>query len=85
MPETYAAKTAHLKIFSIETGESDEGRYEMLDDVITPEQVQTLFNYLCDDNGRYTPKGTKVCLAFKFSNIADIKTKKYDAILKAAK
>ena len=83
---TYAAKTSHVKVFSIETGENDESRAEAMDtDVISPEQVQILFNYLCDYNGRYTPKGTKVCLAFKFSNLAEIKTKKFEAILKAAK
>jgi hypothetical protein len=82
---TYAAKTAHLKVFSIETGESDEGRYEALDDVISSEQVSQLVDLLCDENGRYTPKGTKVCMAFKFANINEIKSKKFDAILKAAK
>lgn len=81
---TYAAKTAHLKVFSIETGESDEGRYEALDDVITNEQVQELLPYLCDENNRYTDKGSKICAAFKFTNINEIKTKKFDSILKAA-
>ena len=83
---TYAAKTSHLKVFSIETGENDESRLELLDtDVISQEQVNVLYPLLCDENGRYTPKGTKVCLAFKFSNLAEIKTKKFEAILKAAK
>ena len=83
---TYAAKTAHLKIFSIETGENDESRLELLDnDVIDSNQANVLIPLLCDDVGRYTPKGEKIRKAFKFTNISDIKTKKYDAILKEAK
>ena len=81
---TYAAKTAHLKVFSIETGESDEGRYEVLNDAIGEEEINKLIPLLCDENGRYTEKGSKICMAFKFTNINEIKTKKFDAILKAA-
>ena len=81
---TYAAKTAHLKVFSIETGESDEGRYEALDDLITSEQVEHLIPLLCDDTGRYTQKGQKICTAYKFTNINEIKSKKFNAINQAA-
>ena len=31
-----------------------------------------------------TEKGLKICRAFKFQNIADIRSKQYDKILKAA-
>lgn len=81
---TYAAKTAHLKVFSIETGESDESRYEALDDAIGYDQINQLMPLLCDENGRYTKKGTTICTAYKFTNIHDIKSKKFEAILKAA-
>ena len=81
---TYAAKTAHLKVFSIETGESDESRYEAVDDVITPDQAALLFPLLCGDDGCYTDKGAKMSVAYKFKNINEIKSKRFDAILKAA-
>ena len=81
---TYAAKTAHLKVFSIETGESDESRYEAIDDVITPDQAALLFPLLCGDDGCYTDKGAKMSVAYKFKNITEIKSKRFDAIFKAA-
>jgi len=82
---TYAAKTSHLKIFSIETGESDESRYDALDlDTINEDQVKKLYPYLCDANGRYTEKGEKIRKAFKFVNLVDIKSKKYQAVLTVA-
>jgi len=82
---SYATKTAILKALSLETGENDESRAEALDiDTITDEQVSKLVPLLCDENGRYTTKGTKICMAFKFANINEIKTKKFESILKAA-
>ena len=83
---SYATKTAMLKVFSLETGENDESRADVMDfDLINQEQSQILFNLLCDpETSQYTEKGLKICRAFKFQNIADIRTKQYDKILKAA-
>lgn len=83
---SYATKTAMLKVFSLETGENDESRADVMDfDLINQEQSQMLFNLLCDpETSQYTEKGLKICRAFKFQNIADIRTKQYDKILKAA-
>jgi hypothetical protein len=83
---SYATKTAMLKVFSLETGENDESRADIMDfDLISQEQSQVLFNLLCDPTtSQYTEKGLKICRAFKFQNIADIRTKQYDKILKAA-
>ena len=83
---TYGAKISMVKIFQIETGINDESRTEIMDfDLIDQEQQQTLFNLLCDpETSQYTEKGLKICRAFKFQNIQDIRTKQYDKILKAA-
>jgi len=83
---SYATKTAMLKVFSLETGENDESRADVMDfDLINQEQSQILFNLLCDPTtSQYTEKGLKICRAFKFQNIQDIRTKQYDKILKAA-
>ena len=83
---TYAAKTAHVKVFSIETGENDESRAEAMDtDTISDEQMRELLPYVCDANGAYTDKGQRIRKAFKFLNLLEIKSKKFDAILKEAK
>ncbi len=70
-------------------GEDLNGEYE--DDgskkvllTISSEQIDILLPLLCDDSGNYTEKGLKVCSAFKFSNLNEIKTTKYNQILKAA-
>ena len=82
---SYATKSAMLKVFSLETGENDESRADVMDfDLINQQQSQTLFDLLCDESGMYTDKGSKVAKAFKFQNITDIRTKQYDKILKAA-
>ncbi len=82
---SYATKSAILKVLSLETGENDESRADIMDfDLITPEQQGVLFGLLCGEDSRYTEKGLKICRAFKFQNIADIRTKQYDKILKAA-
>lgn len=52
--------------------------------VITDEQVSALFNLLCDESGNYTQKGMRVCQAFKFTNINEIKPKDFAKIFKAA-
>ena len=82
---SYATKTAMLKVFSLETGENDESRADIMDfDLINQDQQNVLFELLCDENGNYTEKGSKVARAFKFNNLADIRTKQYDKVLKAA-
>ena len=82
---SYATKSAMLKVFSLETGENDESRADVMDfDLISQEQSLKLFNLLCDESGMYTDKGSKVAKAFKFQNIQDIRSKQYDKILKAA-
>jgi len=78
---TYAVKTAVLKQFFLETGENDESREEERDlSVISETQQAELFDLLCDTNGQYTGKGLKVARAFKFSNLEDIKSSKFDRI-----
>lgn len=82
---TYAVKTAILKQFTLETGEDDESRSEQADvNFISGDQQQQLFNLLCDQQGNYTPKGLKIAKAYKFNNLGEIKTKKFNEILKAA-
>ena len=83
---TYAIKTMVLKMFFLETGENDESRTEDVNPIyITEDQVNELYPLLCDESGSYTPKGLKVCQAFKFQNLVDIKASKFNAIMKAAK
>lgn len=83
---SYATKSAMLKVFSLETGENDESRADVMDfDLINQEQQSMLFNLLCDPaTNQYTEKGLKICRAFKFQNITDIRTKQFDKIYKAA-
>ncbi|MDX1473340.1 MAG: ERF family protein [Reinekea sp.] len=83
---TYAVKTAILKQFTLETGEDDESRSEANDiNFINDEQQRVLFELLCDHQGMYTPKGQRIARAYKFNNLTEIKSKKYEEILKAAK
>ena len=82
---SYGVKSAMLKVLSLETGENDESRSDIMDfDLINQDQQQQLFRLLCDANGAYTEKGIKITRAFKFSNLEDIRTKQFDKILKAA-
>ena len=82
---SYAAKSVLLKVFSLETGENDESREEQRDiNLISASQVDQLFPLLCDANGAYTEKGQKVCRAFKFNNLNEIKSKKFHEILRFA-
>lgn len=82
---TYAVKTAILKQFTLETGEDDESRAEASDiNFINDEQQRILFGLLCDSQGMYTPNGQRIARAYKFNNLTEIKTKKYEEILKAA-
>ena len=82
---SYAAKSVLLKVFTLETGESDESREEQRDiNLISPKQIDQLVNLLCDEKGMYTEKGNKVSRAFKFTNISEIKSKKFNEVLRFA-
>ena len=82
---TYATKISMLKVFGIETGDNEESRADQRDtNLITAEQVDQLFKLLCDAGGNYTDKGLKVCKAFKFGNLGEIKAKKFNEILRFA-
>ena len=82
---SYAAKSVLLKVFCLETGENDESREEQRDiNLISAAQVDQLIPLLCDENGNYTEKGQKVCRAFKFNNLNEIKSKKFNEILRFA-
>jgi hypothetical protein len=83
---TYATKISMLKVFGIETGDNEESRADASDvDFISQEKQGTLFNLLCDpETSQYTEKGLKICRAYKFQNISDIRAKQYNKILKAA-
>jgi len=83
---SYAAKSVLLKVFCLETGENDESRSEEMNfDLISNEQAGQLFNLLVDQETQMlTPKGEKIARAFKFNHISEIKTSKFNQILKAA-
>ncbi len=82
---SYATKSAILKVLSLETGENDESREEQRDfNLVSAAQVEQLLPLLCDSNGNYTEKGLKLCRAFKFTNLSDIKAKKFNEVLRAA-
>lgn len=83
---SYATKSVYLKVFSLETGESDESREEQKDiNLINGDQAAELYDLLCDDQGMFTEHGQKVCRAFKFNNLNEIKSKKFNEILRFAK
>ena len=82
---TYAAKISMVKVFQIETGINDESREEQRDiNLISAEQVDQLLPLLCDESGYFTEKGKKVCRAFKFNDLSEIKAKKFNEILRYA-
>ena len=82
---TYATKISMLKAFGVETGDNEESRVDQKNvSLISAEQVDQLIGLLCDESGNYTEKGQKVCRAFKFNNLNEIKSKKFDEILRFA-
>lgn len=82
---TYATKSAILKVLNLETGENDESRSEQADvDFISTEQQQQLFNLLCNPDGLYNELGLKICKAYRFQNLNEIKSKKFAEILNVA-
>tara|TARA_R110000851_G_C13009664_1_gene559206 strand:- start:616 stop:1158 length:543 start_codon:yes stop_codon:yes gene_type:complete len=82
---TYATKISMLKVFGVETGDNEESRADQKDiNTINDEQQATLYQLMVDQNtGQLNNKAQKVAAAFKFQQIANIKTSKYAAILKA--
>lgn len=82
---TYATKTSMLKVFGIESGDNEESRADQMDiDTINQEQQAQLFSLLCDASGMYTEKGQRIAKAYKFTNLSEIKTKKFNEILGVA-
>ena len=82
---TYAVKTAVVKQFYLETGEDDESRADIADtDFIGQEQIAQLQSLLLDANGNPTDKLNRISRAYKFSSFEQIKSKKFNEILKAA-
>ena len=83
---TYAVKQFVVKRFYFEAGENDESRAEQADiDTIDNEQQMELYLLLCDDQGNYNEKGLKVASAFNFKNLSEIKSRRFNDILKLAK
>jgi hypothetical protein len=82
---TYAVKTAVMKQFYFESGEDDESRSEQSDvDFIDNEQQMQIYNLIVDPSTQMlTPKGEIIARAFKFNHISEIKSKKFDEVLKA--
>ena len=82
---SYGVKSAMLKVFNLETGENDESRMEEQNfDYITNEQQGVLYELMVDPaTSMLNHKAQKVARAFKFQNINEIKSSKYDDILKA--
>ena len=83
---SYGVKSAMLKVFNLETGENDESRMEEQNfDYIDNDQQMTLFGLIVDPETQcLTTKGQKIARAFKFNHISEIKSSKYNEILKAA-
>lgn len=54
-------------------------------DCINEKQYNELFALLCDEEGCFNEKGEQVSLAFKFNNINEIKSKKFNEILRFSK
>ncbi len=80
---SYASKTVFLKVFCLETGENDESREDQRDtNLIDGNQVDQLMTLLCGSDGHYNEKGLKVSRAFKFTNLNEIKAKKFNEVLR---
>lgn len=50
---------------------------------ITSDQVNELMKHMCDENGYFNEKGVQAQEAFKFKNLNEIPSKKFNQILKA--
>ena len=75
----------YINMDNVETGDNEESRADQKDiNTINDEQQATLYQLMVDQNtGQLNNKAQKVAAAFKFQQIANIKTSKYAAILKA--
>lgn len=83
---TYATKSAILKVLCLETGEDDESRAEQRDiDTINDSQINELCGLLVDESGMLNQRGQKIAVAFKFNQISEIKSRKYNEVLRMAK
>ena len=84
---TYLSRYTLTSALGIATADADmDGRLPVDPlNVISEEQQAELFSLLCDNTGNYTPKGLKICQAYRFTNINEIKPKDFAKILKAAK
>ena len=82
---TYATKISMLKVFGIESGDKEESREDQRDtNLIDGDQCDQLFKLLCDENGNYNAKGLKCQRAFKFKDLNEIKSKKFNEVLRFA-
>lgn len=83
---TYLSRYTLTSALGIVTADADmDGRLPTdSSGIIDNDQQMELFGLLCDTNGVYTPKGIKVCKAFGFKNINEIKISKFNQILKAS-
>ncbi len=83
---TYATKISMLKVFGIESGDKEESREDQRDtNLIDGNQVDQLMALLCGSDGHYNEKGLKVSRAFKFTNLNEIKAKKFNEVLRFSK
>ena len=83
---TYATKISMLKVFGIESGDKEESREDQRDTtLISGDQVDQLMVLLCGSDNRYNEKGLKVSRAFKFTNLNEIKAKKFNEVLRFSK
>ena len=82
---TYATKISMLKVFGIESGDNEESRAEQRDvNLISADQVSQLYPLLCNEEGYFNETGLKCQAAFKFKNLDEIKSKKFNEILRFA-
>lgn len=83
---TYLSRYTICAALGIVTADADmDGRLpDEMKTTIDEDQVQQLYNLLCDEGGIFTEKGQKVSKAFKFTYLKDITSKKFSQILKAA-
>lgn len=82
---TYATKISMLKVFGVETGDNEESRADQKDiNTISDDQQATLYQLMVEQaTGQLNKKAQKVARAFNFQQISEIKSSKYEDILKS--
>lgn len=82
---TYATKISMLKVFGVETGDNEESRADQKDlNTINDEQQAILYKLMVEPStSQLNNKAQKVARAYKFQQISEIKSSKYEEILKA--